>query len=392
VLLDVDNFKYINETFGHGAGDELLRMIGELIASRARDTDIVARLGGDEFAIQLLGASEEDARAVGDHLLTRIRALRALSGGRTIHCTASIGVVAFDGTIPSLADAIVDADSAMYAAKEAGRDRVVVHTPLETRRLRHAAKSSPEHRIREALSSDGFQLYTQPILDLRTGAVARHEVLLRMQTDEGIVLPGDFLGTAERLGLSSAIDRWVVEHAIELLAKVETLDPDVCLEINLSGRSLGDPELPAVIANHASAARIDPARLVFEITETAAIANMQQARRFATALTQLGCSFALDDFGAGFGSFYYLKHLPLQYVKIDGEFVRAPRSRADELFIEAIVQVARGLGKETIAEFVGDDETLALMRAYGVDFVQGYHIGRPAPADEMLAGLRASAA
>ena len=198
--------------------------------------------------------------------------------------------------------------------------------------------------------------------------------------DEGEILaPAAFIETAEQFGLIQEIDRWVVRAAIHLLAG-SAADDDFRLEVNLSGRSLGDPELPELIEREVSATGIDPGRLVFEITETAAIANMEHAREFAVRLHRLGCRFALDDFGAGFSSFYYLKHLPLDYLKIDGEFVRAlPQSRTDQILVASVVELARGLGKQTIAEFVEAEETVAMLREKGVDYSQGYFHGAPRP-------------
>ncbi len=236
-------------------------------------------------------------------------------------------------------------------------------------------------------------LHAQPIRDLRTGEVGRHEVLLRLLDDDNrLLLPEAFLRSAERFGHIGAIDRWVVRRAIRLIAAAEVSGTDLCLEVNLSGRSIGDPELPRVVEAELEATGIDASRLVLEITETAAIANMDQARELATRLRALGCRFALDDFGSGFSSFWYLKHLPLDYVKIDGEFVRNLASApADALVVKAMVQIASGLGLRTIAEFVEDEGTLRQLAELGVDYAQGDHVGRPAPALDLLRSPRAAA-
>jgi EAL domain-containing protein (putative c-di-GMP-specific phosphodiesterase class I) len=239
-------------------------------------------------------------------------------------------------------------------------------------------------RIRHALSTDGFVLYCQPILDLARSKVSQYELLLRMggEEDGDVVLPGAFLPPAERFGLIRDIDRWVVHEAIRLLARLDREGSwlELLLEINLSGRSVGDPELPALIERDLSETSVDPSRLIFEITETAAIANMEEASKFARRLTQLGCRFALDDFGAGFGSFYYLKYLPLDYLKIDGDFIeKLARSPIDQRMVKAMVEVAHGLEMKTIAEYVSDDESVQLLRDFGVDYAQGFHIGKPAP-------------
>jgi EAL domain-containing protein (putative c-di-GMP-specific phosphodiesterase class I) len=211
-------------------------------------------------------------------------------------------------------------------------------------------------------------------------------LLLRMPGDsDELILPAQFLYTAERSGLILEIDRWVLSEAARMIAEQRDAGRDLRLEVNLSGRSVGDPELLDLIEFELDARAIDPASLIFEVTETAAIANMDRARDFATRLRAIGCGFALDDFGAGFGSFYYLKHIPFDYVKIDGEFIHnLPTSSTDQMILDSIVQMSKGLGKHTIAEFVGDDETVDVLKAHGVDYAQGYHLGKPRPVSVAL--------
>ena len=208
-----------------------------------------------------------------------------------------------------------------------------------------------------------------------------------MRGDDGeLILPATFLYTAERFDLIRAIDRWVIARGVGMIAEEAKAGRDLRLEINISGRSVTDPDLPAFIERELGSASIDPASLILEVTETAAIAHMDQARRFVARLTDMGCAFALDDFGAGFGSFYYLRYLPLDYLKIDGEFVRnLPASKTDQLILGSIVDMSKGLGKTTIAEFVSDDETVGLLREQGVDYGQGYHLGEPRPLSEIAA-------
>jgi EAL domain-containing protein (putative c-di-GMP-specific phosphodiesterase class I) len=241
-------------------------------------------------------------------------------------------------------------------------------------------------QIREALEEDRFTLYAQPIVPLQPGGRTRHELLVRMVGRDGDVIPPSaFLPVAERFDLVQEIDRWVVRRAIELLAERARIGDDVMFDVNLSAKSLGDADLPASIAQQLQAAGVDPSRLVFEVTETAAIVNVDRARQFARRLGELGCGFALDDFGAGFASFYYLKHLPFDFLKIDGEFVESlTDSTTNQLVVQAVVSIARGLGKQTIAEYVGDEETLQLLRRYGVDYAQGFHVGRPVPVEEIV--------
>jgi diguanylate cyclase (GGDEF)-like protein len=379
LMVDVDNFKYVNDTLGHKAGDELIQSIARLLAARLRDTDVLARLGGDEFAVLLPRTDAAGARTVAETLLEAVRHDDILIGGRRASVTASIGVAMLGGADPGGAQLMVDADLAMYQAKMGGRDRMAVFTAAGAQRTRLETRFTWVERIRRALEQDEFVLHSQPILDLRSGEVLQHELLLRMRgSDDTLIGPDAFLPSAERLDYIQAIDRWVVHHAIELIAAHERGGGKLRLEVNLSGKSIGDDQLTALIEHDLKATGIDPASLIFEITETSAIANMEAAREFARRIVGVGCQFALDDFGTGFGSFYYLKNLPVSYLKIAGDFVTSlVDNETDRLMVTAIVAVARGMGIRTIAEFVGDRPTQDLLAEYGVDMAQGYFIGRP---------------
>jgi EAL domain-containing protein (putative c-di-GMP-specific phosphodiesterase class I) len=240
--------------------------------------------------------------------------------------------------------------------------------------------------LEEALATDAFRLEAQPILDLRTRRICQYELLLRLADRDGSLIPPVcFLDVAERGGIVTEIDLWVVRRAIALIAEHARLGRELHLEVNLSGRSLGDPDLLDVIEGDLYRASISPGNLIFEVTETAAVANIAKARAFVERLRELGCRFALDDFGSGFSSFYYLKHLPFDYIKIDGEFITGCRADpTDQLVIEAVVGIAHGLDKWTIAEFVPDRETARLLAQLGVDFAQGHHVGRPIPAEGLM--------
>lgn len=381
LLVDLDRFKDVNDTYGHAVGDELLVQLATTLTDRLRETDIVGRLGGDEFGVLLPHATPEEAQGTATALLREVRTNTSVrAGDRTVRLTASIGITSIDSSLQGgAAELLVQADLAMYEAKEDGRDRHASATPGGgTGRLRD--RQTWSERIREALEQDRFQLWEQPILDLRTGEHSRSEVLLRMDDTEGgsPILPSAFLYVAERFGQITAVDRWVIGQTIALLADRERRGVARCIEVNLSGRSMTDEALIDFIASEIGSAGVDPTRLVFEITETAAIGNIDRARGFARRLADLGCQFALDDFGSGFGSFYYLKHLPFDCVKIDGDFIKdLPVSQTDRLTVRAIVDIAQGLGKTTIAEFVQDEATLQLLREFGVDFAQGYHVGHP---------------
>ena len=389
IVLDVDHFKYVNDTHGHNVGDELIVRVAQMLRERLRDTDVLARLGGDEFAVLLPREKCESATAVAEDLLEQVRTVMSPggSGKRPRRLTASVGVAAFTGEDGLTGeDVLVNADLAMYDAKEAGRDQVSVARGDGLGEARMKGRVTWAERIRRALEEDRFVLLAQPIVDLASGRASQYELLLRMRDDTGdLIPPGAFLAIAERLDLIQDIDRWVTTRAIDLLAHYHRAGVEVTFEVNLSGRSIGDPGLLELIEQRLAQTGVSPSWLIFEVTETSAVANIPRARDFGERLSELGCRFALDDFGAGFGSFYYLKHLPFDYLKIDGEFVRNCVGNAtDRLIIESVVGIARGLHKQTIAEFVGDEETVRMLGDLGVDFAQGYHTGKPAPLEDLI--------
>lgn len=381
VLIDLDNFKAVNDTLGHQAGDDVLIAAAGALGDRTRSTDIVARLGGDEFAVLVPGVTPERARVLGEALVQRV-AERALhkAGEGTRRTTASVGVVAYGrGNEMSGDQLLSDADLAMYEAKDAGGNRCIVYAAQQTPDAGSAGRISWPDRIRRALDQNAFVLLAQPILDIRAGEITRYELLLRMVDSDGeLILPGAFLPVAERRGTIRSIDRWVVREAISLLAK---RTDDVRLHVNISARSLSDSDFLNFIRNEIHRAGADPADLIFELTETAAIANIEDARGFLTNLSMFGCGIAIDDFGSGFASFHYLKNLPFDELKIDGRFISNVTTNPEDLvLVETLVQLAGALGKRTIAEFVEDPATLKLIGGLGVDYAQGYHVGKPAPA------------
>lgn len=380
VSVDLDGFKQVNDSAGHAAGDAVLRTVGNVLSAHSRQSDVVARLGGDEFALLLPGAGASQAQAAAAHLLEALHNCRAEVDGTPFQLTASLGVALFTADCAGSEELLVNADLAMYAAKRQGRDRIVVFTPQEAQAARADARLSWAQRIRSALEEDGLVLHWQAIVDLATGKPSHGELLLRMASSGKLVPPGDFLGAAERLGLIHAIDRWVVSRAIELLRRGQA-PRGLPVSVNLSGESVaGDPDLLGLIERELQTSGVDPAKLIFEVTETAAIANIVEARDFALGVRKLGCGLALDDFGTGFGSFYHLKYLPVDYLKIDREFVHnLPRSPVDQRLVRSIVDVAQALRIRTVAESVGDDATVGLLRSLGVDFIQGFHVGEPEP-------------
>jgi diguanylate cyclase (GGDEF)-like protein/PAS domain S-box-containing protein len=388
LVLDIDRFKHINDTLGHNVGDELIVKVAQTLRMRLRDSDILARLGGDEFAVLMPRGGAAEAQKVAESILAAVRAQSVITAaGRRRSITASIGISLFgDAERLTAEDLLINADLAMYDAKEAGRDRAATFSSQERGASRMKARITWAERIREALEEDRFTLYAQPIVELSSGEVRQHEVLLRMLDEQGEVIPpAAFIPIAERFDLMQDLDRWVVARAIRHMGEQRRAGRELVFEVNISGSSTGDPELLTIIEHELRENEVDPVNLVLEVTETTAVANIPRAQQFAARLAELGCRFALDDFGAGFGSFYYLKHLPFDLLKIDGEFVRScTTSQTDQLLIRAAVDIARGLGKKTIAEYVGDDETVELLRSLGVDYAQGFHVGRPAPLVERL--------
>jgi diguanylate cyclase (GGDEF)-like protein/PAS domain S-box-containing protein len=393
LLLDLDGFKYINDALGHSVGDELIMRIAGVIRGTLRETDLVARIGGDEFAAILPEADAETAAIVAEKLRSAIRrqGIVTTSAQRQARVTTSIGVTVFDGARGLTGeDLLVEADIAMYDAKDAGRDVVKVYRDEERSRERINVRATWMERLRSAVADDRFRLFAQPIRSFDGSGVPWHELLLRYEDDNGdLIPPGAFLPIAERFDLIAEIDRWVLREAVRLLHEEHAAGRDVALAVNLSGRTMGDPGLGDYLESLLEARPIQPGRLVIEVTETAAIVNIDRARRLAERLHALGCRFALDDFGAGFASFYYLKHLAFDYLKIDGEFVRQlVHDPTDQLVIEAVVNIARGLGTRTVAEFVGDEETVDLLRRLGVDYGQGYHLGHPLPVTDVIGSAR----
>lgn len=382
LVLDIDNFKAINDSLGHRAGDEVISRVAQIVRDSLREVDIVARLGGDEFAVYIPDGS---AVEVASRLVGAVNGTVMVFGDRSVRASVSVGVAPVDGRQVTDEELMIRADLAMYEAKESGRDKFAVYRAESGNAERATEGLRLSERIRTALKEDRLRVFAQPILDRRLNRVSQYELLIRMDgADGGIVQPEDFLPTADRFGLAAEIDRWMIGRAIAILSDRSLLGPEGSVQVNLSARSMVDPGLCDLIEEALDREGVDPWRLVLEVTETNVIDNMEQARRFATRLASFGCRFALDDFGAGFGSFYYLKHLPFEYLKIDGAFVRQlPANRTDQHMVEAIINLAHRLGKRTIAECVEDNETIDLLCSFGIDYIQGYHVGRPHPAEEI---------
>jgi diguanylate cyclase (GGDEF)-like protein/PAS domain S-box-containing protein len=388
LLIDLDGFKYVNDTMGHSYGDELVTRVGALMRTALRETDVIARLGGDEFAAILPRVDTQHAMVAANKILRVLeRQAIALSEHRHARVTASIGVTVFTaGTRLTAEELIVEADIAMYESKEAGKNRASLYERETNQRSKLASEQSWLGRLKTALDDERFELMAQPVHGICGNGVPRYELLLRLRADDGeLVPPGTFLYIAERFELIQRIDRWVFGQAARLLRAHEEAGHDISLSVNMSGKTLNDPHVLSDIEQLLVDCPVPPDRLIVEVTETAAIVNIERAKHIARGLRELGCRFALDDFGAGFASFYYLKHLDFDYLKIDGEFIKAlNHNLTDQLVVQSVVQIARGLGAATIAEFVGSQEVVDRLHDLGVDYGQGYFLGRPAPIAEIL--------
>ncbi|HWQ38915.1 MAG TPA: EAL domain-containing protein, partial [Burkholderiales bacterium] len=386
MYLDLDQFKVVNDTCGHAAGDQLMRQVSTVLQRRLREGDTLARLGGDEFGVLLESCPPDHAVRIADQLRQTVSDFHFVWENRSFAITVSIGLVNVADGMFTLADVLSAADAACYMAKDKGRNRVQVYHPEDSEvSLRHG-EMEWVGRIQKALEEDRFVLYAQDIKDvIASQAHGIHcELLIRMLDEKGdIVPPMAFIPAAERYGLMPAIDRWVIRTAFATIARLrgEGAEPriDLC-SINLSGASLTEERFLDFAREQFQLFDVPPGLICFEITETAAIANLDSAARFIQAMKGLGCHFSLDDFGAGMSSFAYLKHLPVDFLKIDGSFVK---DMADDLIdramVEAINSIGHVMGKKTIAEFVDSERILRALREIGVDFAQGYWVAKPRP-------------
>lgn len=377
LYLDLDQFKIVNDTCGHLAGDELLKRLAQLMQGHVRNDDTLARLGGDEFGLLLRGCPLEKAQEIAEKLRCLVRDFRFVWEDREFEIGASIGLAPIRGGGQTLVDVMAAADMACYAAKESGRNRIHTHHPEDEDLNRRREELHTASRIRAALAANRFQLHAQEIRPMRGTGDSHYEVLLRMVDEAGHLLPpGLFIPAAERYGLMGEVDRWVVRDSLRHLVEL----PGIELAINLSGLSLQDDGLADFVRREIQAHAIDPRRICFEITETAAISNLGRALSFMREMKAQGFRFALDDFGSGMSSFSYLKNLPVDYLKIDGAFVRDIVSDPiDRAFVEAINRIGQVMGKKTIAEFVENEDILRELADIGVNYAQGYGISRPVP-------------
>jgi diguanylate cyclase (GGDEF)-like protein/PAS domain S-box-containing protein len=377
--IDLDQFKIVNDTCGHMAGDELLRQLSILLQDCVRGGDVLARLGGDEFGVLLENCPLTRATQVADKIRQRVKDHRFAWQDKSFEIGASIGVVGISADNLDIASIMSAADVACYAAKDMGRNRVHVYEPTDAMLAERHGQMHWASRIVQALENQRMVLFQQPIFGLGAEGGEHCEILVRMIDDNGVYVPPNaFIPAAERYNLMSKVDRWVIESVFRRMSSACHVKHDKMVAINLSGNSLADDELLAFIRQAGHEYGVDFQQICFEITETAAISNLSNATRFMTELRQEGCRFALDDFGSGLSSFGYLKNLPVDYVKIDGSFVKdMSTDPIDRAMVEAITRVAHVMQIRAIAEWVEDEPTLQLLKAMGVDFAQGYYLGKP---------------
>jgi diguanylate cyclase (GGDEF)-like protein/PAS domain S-box-containing protein len=380
--LDLDQFKIINDTSGHVAGDELLKRLGRVLAQQVRTQDTLARLGGDEFGVLLEDCSMHVAERVANALRRTIEDFRFVWEKQVFSIGVSIGVVPIQGPGQTVSSILSAADAACYAAKDHGRNRIHIYHEGDVELARRHGEMRWVTRIQTALEENRFELARQPIVPLSAsaGADSHYELLLRMRDEDGdIVLPDAFLPAAERYNLSVRLDRWVVREAFRLLTQDQAhLEQLFLCSINLSGVSLADEDFLIFVTTEFASTGLPPGKICFEITETAAIANLPGAMRFMEVLRRIGCRFALDDFGSGLSSFAYLKNLPVDFLKIDGVFVKdIVEDPIDRELVRSINEIGHVMGKRTIAEFVESSEILAALGEIGVDYAQGFELGRP---------------
>lgn len=392
-FMDLDQFKIVNDTCGHAAGDELLRQLTALLLENVSRRDMLARLGGDEFGLVLSQCDIPTATRIANKLRNLVRDFRFVWQNKTFQVGISIGLVGFGQGDDTLGQILSAADTACYLAKDSGGNRISVHNLEKEEVQRRHGEMHWASRITEALDNDRFSLYAQRIESVgQDPAGRRHfEVLVRMRDTQGnLVQPGAFLPAAERFGLISEVDHWIIARTMEHLARLPPDHAKVLAGINLSGHSLTDPGTLDFILDRIIHTGVDPEQLCFEVTETAAIGQLRQAQRFISVLRGTGCSFALDDFGSGLSSFGYLRNLSVDYLKIDGLFVRDVAScPVNRSMVKAINDVGQVMGKQTVAEYVEDEAVLETLREIGVDFAQGFGIARPEPLEDLLARFSA---
>jgi diguanylate cyclase (GGDEF)-like protein len=380
LFVDLDQFKYVNDTLGHAAGDRLLKQAGEQLKNGIRKKDVVSRFGGDEFTILLSDVKQKDVKAICASLVQDMRDYHFHEDGHTFNIPCSIGVAMIDSNTVSPAELLAHADMACHEAKSRGRNRFEFYQTSGAEMKQMTADVGWSQQIQKALKQDLFVIHYQPIVDVRTGRPTHYEVLLRMRTGpKQLVPPAAFLPAASRFGLMTDVDQWVIRNAMQALAKFRAAGQDLTFTLNISGNIFEDADLYGCIEENLKVCHLPPESIILEITEQVAVRNIATAADQIAEISKLGCKFAIDDFGAGYSSYTYLKSLPVDYIKIDGSFIKnLATDLVDKTIVSSISQIAQATNKKTIAEHVPNAATFKVLHELEVDFAQGYYVGKPA--------------
>lgn len=388
--INIDQLRIVNDTASHHAGDEVIRQVVKTVAAHLRETDTMARIGGDQFGVLLENCTLKHGQKIAEQIRAAVKGLKISFNGREHAVSVSLGLAVLTAETKDLVSALAGAELACGASSDKGGNRVEVYHDENSELIQRRRQMDLVEKIQKAISDDGFVLYSQVIRPIQNPSDPDHyEILLRMTDDDGVVSPGLFIPAAERYHLMPAVDRWVAQNALESLALVPQEALNACLfAINLSGQSLGDPAFLDFLVELLAESPVPTNCVCFEITETAAIDNLDSAKHFITTLGALGCQFSLDDFGAGLSSFSYLKSLPVDQLKIDGQFVKdLLEDRVSAAMVASIHQIGHTMGLKTIAEFVENEAIRSRLQEMGVDYAQGFGVGKPIPLDEQLREL-----
>lgn len=382
MYLDLDHFKVVNDTFGHYTGDAMLREISSLLLSRVRKSDCLCRIGGDEYGLLVHNTDSEQARQVAEDFRMLIQSFQSLIGNQQVGISCSIGISEIDGLAGSPEEYLKRADIALYVAKRRGRNRVHFYDPedKESEELRNSLNWT--RRLRQAIEDDQLLLHFQPVLHIASGEIVHYEALVRLNLPgRGLVMPGEFIPFLEMAGEMAMLDHAVLRRTLHVLKEHSGLHR---VAINLSAQAFNHEGFNSVVEELLEEVGVAPQRVIFELTESASMSNIPATQRMIKRLQEIGCEFAVDDFGTGFSTFGFLKQFPADFIKVDGSFIaQLENNLVDQALVRAITQVARALGKQTVAEFVENEVVLNLIREIGIDYAQGYHIGRPLPIEQL---------
>jgi len=379
LFIDLDQFKYVNDTLGHTGGDLVLAQAAERLRQAVRAGDLIARVGGDEFVMFIQNVDSRRALAIGNQILTDLKEYPLTQDGKTFNIGCSIGIAMVEQNSPFTPTEIVShADLACRQAKSEGRSRACIYEHSGNDLGVIQSEVGWQQRLKQAIRNNEFELHYQPILHVATNSIRHYEALIRLRDGDKLIFPDTFLNAARRFGLMTEIDQWVISRAIAELAELRKSRPEVKFGINLTGSTFIEGGFADFVGKLLDKHRVPATSVIFEITEQVAIGSFSDAVPQIKALVDRGCEFAVDDFGTGYSSLSYLKRLPVQYIKIDGVFIRKlAESEVDQTIVRAVVDIARIMGKKTVAEFVGDEQTFDLIRKIGIDYAQGYFIGKP---------------